>query len=80
MGAFSFWHLLILVLVVVVLFGGRGRISDLMGDIAKGVKSFKKGISEDPDAKPGDPVKTIEHDGSKTVETPREAVKSKLEG
>ena len=46
----SFWHIIIVVIVVVLLFG-RGKISDLMGDVAKGIKSFKKGLSEDPDSK-----------------------------
>jgi sec-independent protein translocase protein TatA len=44
-------HLLLLVLVVVLLFGG-GRISGVMGDVAKGIKSFKKGLADDDDAKP----------------------------
>jgi sec-independent protein translocase protein TatA len=42
----SFPHLILLVLVVVLLFGG-GRISNLMGDVAKGIKSFKKGMADD---------------------------------
>ena len=42
----SFWHILILALVVVLLFG-RDKISALMGDVAKGVKSFKKGLADD---------------------------------
>ena len=42
----SFWQIAIVVLLVVLLFG-RGKISDLMGDVAKGIKSFKKGITED---------------------------------
>ena len=42
----SFSHLLVLALVGVLLFG-RGRISELMGDVAKGIKSFKKGLSDD---------------------------------
>jgi sec-independent protein translocase protein TatA len=46
----SFWHIIIVLIVVVLLFG-RGRISDLMGDVAKGIKSFKKGISDDSDNK-----------------------------
>jgi sec-independent protein translocase protein TatA len=46
MGAFSIWHILILVAVAVLLFG-RGKISELMGDFAKGIKSFKKGMAED---------------------------------
>ena len=44
------WHIIIVIIVVVLLFG-RGRISDLMGDIAKGIKSFKKGMSDDSDNK-----------------------------
>jgi len=48
MGSFSALHWIIVVLVVVLLFGG-GRISGLMGDVAKGIKSFKKGMTEDDD-------------------------------
>ena len=44
----SFWHIIIVVIVVVLLFG-RGKISDLMGDVAKGIKSFKKGMSDNTD-------------------------------
>jgi sec-independent protein translocase protein TatA len=46
MGSFSIWHWLIVGLVVILLFG-KGRISDVMGDLAKGIKSFKKGMAED---------------------------------
>ena len=46
MGSLSIWHWLIVILVIVLLFG-RGKISDLMGDVAKGVKSFKKGLADD---------------------------------
>lgn len=46
MGGFSLIHWLVLGLVVLLLFG-RGRFSDMMGDVAKGLKSFKKGMSED---------------------------------
>ncbi|MBL6840626.1 MAG: twin-arginine translocase TatA/TatE family subunit [Pelagibacterales bacterium] len=42
----SFWQIIIVVALLVVLFG-RGKISELMGDVAKGVKSFKKGLSDD---------------------------------
>ena len=41
----SFWQIAIVVVIVVLLFG-RGKISSLMGDVAKGIKSFKKGISD----------------------------------
>ncbi len=46
MGATSIWHWLIVLLIVVLLFG-RGKISEIMGDVAKGIKSFKKGMSDD---------------------------------
>lgn len=45
MGAFSFWHILVVVLLIVVLFG-RGRISSVMGDLAKGINAFKRGMAE----------------------------------
>lgn len=44
----SVWQILIVVLLVVLLFG-RGKISDLMGDFAKGIRSFKQGLNEDDD-------------------------------
>ena len=46
MGSFSVWHWLI-VLAVVLIFFGRGKIPELMGDVAKGIKNFKKGMAED---------------------------------
>ncbi len=49
MGSFSIWHWLIVIVVVMLLFG-RGKISELMGDVAKGVKSFKKGLADDDEA------------------------------
>ena len=51
MGGLSIWHLLLVAAVVLVLFGGRGKLSDVMGDFAKGIKSFKKGLA-DEDAPP----------------------------
>ena len=50
MGSFSFWHILILAIIVLLLFGGN-RFSAMMGDVAKGLKSFKQGMSEDEDEK-----------------------------
>ncbi len=49
MGGFSIWHWLIVGAVVMLVFGGKGKISDIMGDVAKGIKSFKKGLAEDDD-------------------------------
>ena len=47
MGSFSIWHWLIVLAVVLILFGGGGKLSRLMGDFGKGLKSFKKQMKED---------------------------------
>ena len=47
MGSFSVWHWLIVLAVVLLLFGGRGKISSLMGDFGKGLSAFKKGVGGD---------------------------------
>jgi sec-independent protein translocase protein TatA len=70
MGGTSIWHWLVVGIIVLLLFG-RGKISEMMGDVAKGIKAFKKGMSEEetttataqPGA-PGEPVKTLEHHGT----------------
>ncbi|MDE2580070.1 MAG: twin-arginine translocase TatA/TatE family subunit [Rhodospirillales bacterium] len=49
MGSFSIWHWMVVLAVVLLLFGG-GKVSGLMGDVAKGIKAFKKNIAEDDDA------------------------------
>lgn len=49
MGGFSIWHWLVVGIIVLLLFG-KGRFSEMMGDVAKGLKSFKKGMSEDEEA------------------------------
>ena len=49
MGSFSFWHILILAIIILLLFGGN-RFSAMMGDVAKGLKSFKQGMAEDDKA------------------------------
>jgi len=49
MGSFSIWHWLIVLVVVVVLFGGRGKLSSIMGDAAKGIRAFQKGLKSDDD-------------------------------
>jgi sec-independent protein translocase protein TatA len=71
---FSGWHLLILALVALLIFGGSGRISSIMGDVAKGIKSFKKGLSEDEDAERPDP-KVIDHPSTTTAERDRDRSK-----
>jgi sec-independent protein translocase protein TatA len=65
MGSLSIWHWVIVLAVGLLLFGGRGKISELMGDFAKGIKSFKKGLAEDDkpeaEAPKSEPMKTIDH-------------------
>ena len=68
MGTFSIWHWLIVLAVVLVLFGGGGKISKLMGDFGKGLKSFKKNIKEEGESESEDdetPKKAIENEESK---------------
>ena len=59
MGGLSIWHWLVVGIVVMLLFG-KGRFSDMMGDVAKGLKSFKKGLSDDEDAAAAKPASRIE--------------------
>jgi sec-independent protein translocase protein TatA len=63
MGSMSIWHWIIVLAVGLLLFGGRGKISDLMGDFAKGIKSFKKGLAEDEKTEEPSKVepRTIDH-------------------
>ena len=59
----GFWQIVIIGALVVLLFG-RGKVSELMGDVAKGIKSFKKGLADDDVAQPT----TIEHTETVVVE------------
>ena len=59
MGGLSIWHWLIVGIVLLLLFG-KGRFSDMMGDVAKGLKSFKKGMTEDEEESRTTPVKPAE--------------------
>jgi sec-independent protein translocase protein TatA len=60
MGSLSIWHLLILLAVVLILFGGGGKLSRLMGDLGKGINSFKAGLREDEARRRDEPRDTIE--------------------
>ncbi|ABQ36456.1 twin-arginine translocase TatA/TatE family subunit [Bradyrhizobium sp. HKCCYLRH2060] len=61
MGSLSIWHWIVVIAVVLLLFG-RGKISDLMGDVAQGIKAFKKGMQDDDKApEKTEPVKSIDH-------------------
>ena len=74
MGGTSIWHWLVVGVIVMLLFG-RGKISEMMGDVAKGIKAFKKGMSEEEttaaSAQPGttttETVRTIEHHGGQAA-------------
>lgn len=59
MGSLSIWHWLIVLMVVLVLFGGSGKISRLAGDVAKGINAFKKNLKEDEGA-PDETRKSLE--------------------
>ncbi len=65
MGSFSIWHILVVVVLVMLLFG-RGKISELMGDVAKGIKNFRQGMAEDPK-----PTAQIGSSAEKPAETAR---------
>lgn len=61
------WLQILIVVVLLVLLFGRGKISELMGDVAKGIKSFKKGLSEEEETARAADGKTIEHQAAEPV-------------
>ena len=71
MGQIGIWQIVIVAVVVVLLFG-RGKISDLMGDVAKGINSFKKGLKDEDT----DLAKTIDQKSSDTVADIKEKSKT----
>jgi len=82
MGSLSIWHWMIVLAVGLLLFGGRGKVSDLMGDVAKGIKSFKKGLAEDDTAdapKSDAPMKSIDHQAAAGDPARRAEADSKVE-
>jgi sec-independent protein translocase protein TatA len=74
MGSLSIWHWVVVAVIVMLLFGGRGKISGLMGDFAQGIKAFKKGMAEEekPAESKSEPVKTIEATGATAPKTETE--------
>jgi sec-independent protein translocase protein TatA len=80
MGGLSIWHWLIVLVVVLLLFG-RGKISGVMGDLASGIKSFKRGMADD-DTPPAEPVRVADardapipvQPAARPTETPRPLV------
>ena len=83
MGSLSIWHWIIVIAVVLLLFG-RGKISELMGDVAQGIKAFKKGMSDDEVAKTDpakpDSMKVIDNDNAATAMKGRANTENKVEG
>ena len=83
MGSLSIWHWIIVIAVVLLLFG-RGKISELMGDVAQGIKAFKKGMTEDEVAKADpakpDAVKVIDNDNAATAMKGRSDTEKRVEG
>jgi sec-independent protein translocase protein TatA len=75
------WQIAIIVLLLVLLFG-RGKISELMGDVAKGIKSFKKGLSDEETAsderKEIHDIKAINHEETKRVDVPSKTKSTKV--
>jgi sec-independent protein translocase protein TatA len=82
MGSLSIWHWMIVLVVGLLLFGGRGKVSDLMGDVAKGIKSFKRGLTEDDSAdaaKADASIKSIDHQTAASEPARRAEADSKVE-
>lgn len=69
MGALSIWHILIVAVVVLLLFGGKFKMSDFMGDAAKGIKAFKDGIKDEDASKKQTP--TVEDPNDKDKSDPK---------
>ena len=60
MGAFSIWHWLVVLAVVLLLFGGRGKVSAIMGDFGKGLRNFKTGLKGEEEAAAADEPEEVE--------------------
>lgn len=67
MGAFSIWHVVAVAVVALLLFGGRGKISGIMGDVAKGISAFREGLKgEDKTEEAAKPLPKDEKDSART--------------
>ena len=78
MGSLSIWHWLVVIVVVLLLFG-RGKISDLMGDVASGITAFKKGMAEDDTAAKSEPPKSIDHQAAANNAAPKAETEHRAE-
>jgi len=61
MGSLSPWHILLIAVVVLLLFGGRGKLSGLMGDAAKGIRAFRDGLKGEEATPPAPPAQPLPH-------------------
>lgn len=68
MGFTSIWHWLVVLAIILVLFGGRGKISSLMGDFAQGIKAFKKGMADDENTTDSKPKALSQTEAEKSIE------------
>ncbi|QKV17752.1 twin-arginine translocase TatA/TatE family subunit [Oricola thermophila] len=74
MGITGWWQWVIVLVIVLLLFG-RGKIPELMGDVAKGIKNFRKGLADEGEQGAEDVAKTVEHKADEPVETTTAAKK-----
>jgi sec-independent protein translocase protein TatA len=74
MGSLSIWHWIIVLGVAAVLFGGRGKISGVMGDFAKGIKAFKAGMKEEDEPVTPPPAQVISPTAAATPVAPAASV------
>jgi sec-independent protein translocase protein TatA len=75
MGSLSIWHWIVVIGVAALLFGGRGKVSSLMGDFAKGIKAFKSGLKDEDEAAAPPPAQVSPPAAASTAtvaERPRE--------
>jgi sec-independent protein translocase protein TatA len=77
MGALSIWHVIFAVVIIALLFGGRGRISGIMGDTAKGIKAFREGLKgEEAHEEEPEPAKPLPKTATKTASSTRAKTKA----
>jgi sec-independent protein translocase protein TatA len=69
MGSLSIWHWLIVLVIVAIIFGGRGKLSGLMGDAGKGIKAFREGLKDEG-----------RHDEAAAKPLPKESETDKAQG
>ncbi|THD77745.1 MAG: twin-arginine translocase TatA/TatE family subunit [Phenylobacterium sp.] len=65
MGTFSIWHVIIVVALLALLFGGRGKISGIMGDTAKGIRAFREGLKGEEETHTAEAAKPLPKESEK---------------